>query len=136
MPLLSKQTNEQKPGQNSRHGYRFQKASDIRQSLRNQNETTLVEGRQHALPSHKLYDARRIIRGACDMCADLVQDPLNRLEEMSHGALSLMECLYILVAAGIPDILDEVDSREGMSIDDLSKRTKINSRKLGASFIS
>ena len=38
------------------------------------------EGRQHALPSHKLYDARRIIRGACDMCADLVQDPLNRLE--------------------------------------------------------
>lgn len=87
--------------------------------------------REHTLPSRKLYDARRVIRGACDMCADLVQDPLNRLEEMSHGALSLMESLYILVATGIPDILDEVDSRHGMSIHELSHKTGINDQKLG-----
>lgn len=93
------------------------------------------ESRQHTLPSRKLYDARRVIRGACDMCADLVQDPLNRLEEMSHGALSLMESLYIMVAAGIPDILDEVGSGNGVSICVLSRRTKINAQKLGTPYI-
>lgn len=91
--------------------------------------------REHALPSRRLYDARRVIRGACDMCADLVQDPLNRLEEMSHGALSLMESLYILVATGIPDILDETDSGKGVSIQELSHRTRINHQKLGTPFV-
>lgn len=99
-----------------------------------EDEERQGENKQHTLPSRKLYDARRVIRGACDMCADLVQDPLNRLEEMSHGALSLMESLYILVAAGIPDILDEVDPADGMSISDLSRRTGINDQKLGTPF--
>ncbi|KZT74280.1 S-adenosyl-L-methionine-dependent methyltransferase [Daedalea quercina L-15889] len=84
----------------------------------------------NTIPSRELYDARRVIHGACDMCADLVQDPLSRLEEMSHGALTLMESLYLLVAAGIPDILAEVAPGEGMSICELSHRTNINCQKL------
>ncbi|KAH9938260.1 S-adenosyl-L-methionine-dependent methyltransferase [Fomitopsis serialis] len=84
----------------------------------------------NALPSQELYDARRVIRGACGMCADMVGDPLNRLEELSHGALSLMEALYILVAARIPDILAEMAPGEGMPIYELSRRTEIDDMKL------
>ncbi|TFY61604.1 hypothetical protein EVJ58_g4421 [Rhodofomes roseus] len=85
---------------------------------------------ENALPSQELYDARRVIRGACGMCADMVQDPLTRLEEVSHGALSLIESLYILVAARIPDILAEVAPGEGMPIYELSRRTQIDDTNL------
>ncbi|GJE99428.1 ribosome 60S biogenesis N-terminal-domain-containing protein [Phanerochaete sordida] len=43
MPPLQKPLQEPKPGQSSKQGYKFLKAADVRQSLRNQNEATLIE---------------------------------------------------------------------------------------------
>lgn len=88
------------------------------------------------LPSQELHRARRVIRGACGMCADLVQEPLNRLEEMAHGALSLVEAIYICVAARIPDILGKVAPDEGLSVAEISCQTGINEGKLSKAIIS
>ena len=44
MPPRTKSLQEPQPGQSSKQGYRFLKAADVRQSLRNQNEATLIEG--------------------------------------------------------------------------------------------
>ncbi|CCM06332.1 uncharacterized protein FIBRA_08585 [Fibroporia radiculosa] len=81
------------------------------------------------VPSHELFEARRIILGACDMCADLVQDPLERLSEISFSYFSA-RALHIVAEARVFDILAEADPSSGMDIQDISHLTGINAGKL------
>ncbi|CCM06273.1 uncharacterized protein FIBRA_08523 [Fibroporia radiculosa] len=80
-------------------------------------------------PSQELFEARRIILGACGMCADLVQDPLERLSEISFSYLPA-RALHIAAEARVFDILAETDPSSGMDIQDISHCTGINAGKL------
>ncbi|KAH9925246.1 S-adenosyl-L-methionine-dependent methyltransferase [Fomitopsis serialis] len=81
------------------------------------------------LPSHELYEARRIIRGACGMCVDLIEDPHVRILEVAT-TFAMAQALDTTVRAGVPDILAEAELPNGVSAEELSRRTGIDERKL------
>ncbi|CCM04641.1 uncharacterized protein FIBRA_06825 [Fibroporia radiculosa] len=81
------------------------------------------------LPSQDMFEARRIILGACGMCADLVQDPLSRLSEITCGYIPA-RALHIAAQACLFDLLASADPVEGISIHEISCRTGINESKL------
>ncbi|OSX68054.1 hypothetical protein POSPLADRAFT_1043216 [Postia placenta MAD-698-R-SB12] len=81
------------------------------------------------VPSPALYEARRVIIGACGMCIDLVQDPLLRLGEVVSSYFAA-KCLNIAVQARVADIVAEADPQRGISVEDIGRRTGINGRKL------
>ncbi|KAH9829165.1 S-adenosyl-L-methionine-dependent methyltransferase [Rhodofomes roseus] len=83
-----------------------------------------------SLPSHQLFEARRIIVAACGMCVDLVEDPRIRLQELSE-TFALSQAFDTTVRAGVPDILAEAMPRSGsVSAAELSQRTGIDEKKL------
>ncbi|KAL4250249.1 Mitogen-activated protein kinase [Abortiporus biennis] len=81
------------------------------------------------LPSHQLYNARKIIQGSVGSILEIAQDPQQRLTEL---ALQHYEgvSLNIVARARIADILNEGDKVKGVSIEELSKRTVIKDHKL------
>lgn len=81
-----------------------------------------------SLPSHALFEARRILESAAGMLTELVSDPSSRIIEV---ALQHYEAraLHIAAALRIPDILAE-HGEQGCGIKELSSRVSIESRKL------
>ncbi|KZT74217.1 S-adenosyl-L-methionine-dependent methyltransferase [Daedalea quercina L-15889] len=83
-----------------------------------------------SLPSHALFEARRIMRGACEMCIDLVEDPRHRIQELAE-TFSLSQAFDTTLRAGVPDILAETSlTTRGVPAAELSRRTGINEKKL------
>ena len=83
------------------------------------------------LPSRQLFEAQRVIRGACGMVADLVQEPRLRLFELSTS-FALSQAFDTTIRAGIPDILTSADETVGVSVTELSKRSGVDEKKLGS----
>ncbi|PCH39010.1 S-adenosyl-L-methionine-dependent methyltransferase, partial [Wolfiporia cocos MD-104 SS10] len=81
------------------------------------------------LPSPEVYEATRIVTGACGMCLDLVQEPSSRLTEIAC-AYFLSRALHIAVQARVAEILADTDPTEGMSAALISEKTCINEQKL------
>ncbi|KAH9925251.1 S-adenosyl-L-methionine-dependent methyltransferase [Fomitopsis serialis] len=97
--------------------------AEERHSSRNESATP-------NLVSHKLFEARRVIHGACAMCIDLVEDPRVRLQEISES-FALSQAFDTTVRAGVPDILAEAEApASGVSARQLSLRTGIDEKKL------
>lgn len=85
------------------------------------------------LPSHRLYEAQRVVRGACGMVVDLVQDPRRRLFELST-CFALAQAFDTTVRAGVPDLLaraDEEGQGGGVPLAELSRRSGVDEHKLG-----
>ena len=80
------------------------------------------------LSSHKLFEARRVFRGACEMSLDIVQDPRLRVQELVE-TFALAQSFDTTLRADVPDILAEAS--DGVSSAELSRRTGINEKKLG-----
>lgn len=87
------------------------------------------------LPSRQLYEAQRVVRGACGMVIDLVQDPRTRLLELSTS-LGLAQAFDTTVRAGVPDLLASADESGGLPLTELSTRSGVDERELGSFFIS
>lgn len=81
-----------------------------------------------SLPSHKLFEARRVFRGACEMALDIVQDPRLRIQELAE-TFTLTQSFDTTLRASVPDILAEAPG--GFPSAELSRRTGINEMKLG-----
>ncbi|KAH9925247.1 O-methyltransferase-domain-containing protein [Fomitopsis serialis] len=82
------------------------------------------------LPPHELFEAQRVIRAACGMWMDLVEDPRIRLLEISLS-YAFSQALDTTVRAGVPDILAEAESpSDGISAAELCRRTGIDEHKL------
>ena len=82
------------------------------------------------LPSRQLFEAQRVIRGACGMVVDLVQEPRLRLYEVSTS-FALSQAFDTSIRAGVPDILAKADEFTGISVTELSKRSGVDEKKLG-----
>ncbi|KZT74223.1 S-adenosyl-L-methionine-dependent methyltransferase [Daedalea quercina L-15889] len=80
------------------------------------------------LPSHELFEAQRIIRGACGMCINLVGDPRTRLFEVALS-FTLSQSLDTTLRAGVPNILAEAEP-DGVRAEELSRCTGIGEQKL------
>lgn len=83
------------------------------------------------VPSRELFDAQRTLVGACNMCIDIVDDPFNRIYDINLS-VATSRALYIVIEAGIPDILDDVNAREGVSVSEISHRTTVNEADMGS----
>ncbi|KAH9924169.1 S-adenosyl-L-methionine-dependent methyltransferase [Fomitopsis serialis] len=81
------------------------------------------------LPSHELFDAQRAFIGSCNMCIDIVDEPLNRLLDISYS-VSASRALFLAVLTNIPDILDGGDNLEGVAISQLSRATGVREDEL------
>ena len=82
------------------------------------------------LPSRQLYEAQRVIRGACGMVGNLVQDPRMRLVELSTS-FALAQAFETTVRAGVPDLLASTDESGGLPLTELSERSGVDEKKLG-----
>jgi len=82
-----------------------------------------------SLPSAGLYEARRVMIGACGMCVDLVQEPENRLSDVGFSYF-LSRALHIAVQARVADVLDGADPNEGLSSEVIGEKVGINALKL------
>ncbi|KZT65014.1 S-adenosyl-L-methionine-dependent methyltransferase [Daedalea quercina L-15889] len=90
-----------------------------------------VDGLANAsLPSPELFDARRILIGACNMCIDIVDDPLNRIMDINF-AYTAGRALYLAVQTNIPDILENKPATEGIAVSELSRRIGAREAELG-----
>ncbi|KAI0930163.1 hypothetical protein AcV5_006947 [Taiwanofungus camphoratus] len=81
------------------------------------------------LPSAELYNARRVILGACGMCMDLVQEPQSRLMEMGTQYF-ISRALHIAAEGRIADVLADADPEVGVPIQDISKKVGVEEQKL------
>ncbi|KZT74219.1 hypothetical protein DAEQUDRAFT_807889 [Daedalea quercina L-15889] len=81
------------------------------------------------VPSHELFEARRVVRGACEMCIDLVEDPRQRLQKLAE-TFAMSQALETTLRAGVPDILRDAEVAGGISATKLSQRTGIDEKKL------
>jgi len=81
-----------------------------------------------ALPTHELYQARREILSAAGMLTEIVAEPQHRLQEVSSQYFE-SRALHIAAEHRIPDILKGHD-KEGVSVQDISAKTGIESKKL------
>ncbi|KZT74216.1 S-adenosyl-L-methionine-dependent methyltransferase [Daedalea quercina L-15889] len=125
----------------STHSSRVQTLRSLIQLLVDTSEAVIKEWEaqeQHAvlkesavskLPSHELFEARRVMRGACEMCLDLVEDPRHRVQELAETFM-MSQAFDTTLRAGVPDILAEAEPVGGVSATDLSQRTGINEQKL------
>jgi len=75
------------------------------------------------LPSPALYEARRVIQGACGMCMDLIQEPGSRLTDVTCSYF-ISRALHIAVQARIADVLANVDPAQGMSSQEISRKSR------------
>ncbi|KZT68950.1 S-adenosyl-L-methionine-dependent methyltransferase [Daedalea quercina L-15889] len=73
------------------------------------------------VPSRELYDAQRIFIGACGMCLDIVDEPLNRILDINY-AIVAARSLFLAVQTNIPDILDAATASGGVSVSELSRQ--------------
>ncbi|CCM06436.1 uncharacterized protein FIBRA_08697 [Fibroporia radiculosa] len=83
----------------------------------------------HTVPPRDLFDARRTLVGACGMCVALVQDPLERLSEVTTAYMPA-RALHVAADVGLFDMLAQADAQEGMSVQEIGQRTGINAAKL------
>jgi len=81
------------------------------------------------LPSAALFEARRIVSGACGMCMDLIQEPGSRLTDIACSFF-ISRALHIAVQARVADVLADADPAQGISCEDISQKTGINAQKL------
>ncbi|KAL4250246.1 hypothetical protein ABKN59_003125 [Abortiporus biennis] len=93
------------------------------------SSASILPGDLPKVPSFDLHNARQTILGASGTCAELVQDPQQRLFEVSFQYYEA-RALHVTARARIAEILDEGDKVNGVSIDELSKKTGIKSHKL------
>lgn len=85
------------------------------------------------LPSLELFNARRIVLGACGMCMDLVQEPQSRLMELANQFHS-SRALHVAAERRLADVLSDADPQVGMSIQEISRKVNIDQGKLGQGF--
>jgi hypothetical protein len=83
----------------------------------------------HILPSHELYDAQRTILAATGKLTELVQEPSVRILEVATQ-FQESRALYIAAERRVPDILVAKDKTGGTPVSEISKKAKIESRKL------
>ncbi|PCH41150.1 S-adenosyl-L-methionine-dependent methyltransferase, partial [Wolfiporia cocos MD-104 SS10] len=81
------------------------------------------------LPSPEVFEATRIVTGACGMFLDLVQEPGSRLTEVAC-AYFLSRALHVAIQARVAEILADADPTKGMSAALISEKTGINEQKL------
>ncbi|PCH41144.1 S-adenosyl-L-methionine-dependent methyltransferase [Wolfiporia cocos MD-104 SS10] len=81
------------------------------------------------LPTPEVYEATRIVTGACGMFLDLVQEPGSRLTEIAC-VYFLSRALHVAAQARVAEILADADPTEGMSAALISEKTGINDQKL------
>ncbi|KAI0958974.1 hypothetical protein AcV7_004641 [Taiwanofungus camphoratus] len=81
------------------------------------------------LPSLELFNARRIVLGACGMCMDLVQEPQSRLMELANQFHS-SRALHVAAERRLADVLSDADPQVGMSIQEISRKVNIDQGKL------
>ncbi|PCH41151.1 S-adenosyl-L-methionine-dependent methyltransferase [Wolfiporia cocos MD-104 SS10] len=91
-------------------------------------QTTPVESGA-PLPSPEVYEATRIVTGACGMFLDLVQEPGSRLTEIACANF-ISRALHVAIQARVAEILADADPTKGMSAALISEKTGINEQKL------
>ncbi|KZT74274.1 S-adenosyl-L-methionine-dependent methyltransferase [Daedalea quercina L-15889] len=84
---------------------------------------------QTRLASPAMFEARRIISGACGMFLDITQEPTTRLTEVANSFF-LSRALHIAAKAKIADVLSNVDENEGLLVDIIAMKVGINAQKL------
>lgn len=82
-----------------------------------------------SVPSPELFEASRVILGACGMVVDLMQDPVVRLTEVVSSFFTA-KALHIAVKARVADVLANAVPFEGVSITDIGHQTGIQEQKL------
>jgi hypothetical protein len=86
------------------------------------------------LPSQELFDAQRTILAAVGKLTELVSDPSARILEVATQ-FQESRCLYIAAERRIPDLLAAGDE-DGVHVDLISQKARIEPRKLGESALS
>ncbi|EED84744.1 predicted protein [Postia placenta Mad-698-R] len=81
------------------------------------------------IPSPGLYEAGRVIVGACGECIALVQDPVERLLEVTTSTCAA-KALQIAARARVAEVLSQGDTDRGVSIQSISSQTGISDKKL------
>lgn len=89
-----------------------------------------LENSSSRVPSLELFEARRVVLGACGMCVDIVQDPLLRVAEVVSSFYPA-KAMNIAARARVADIVANADPREGVHIEKISRQAGINDKKLG-----
>ncbi|KAF7162427.1 hypothetical protein CNMCM5623_007718 [Aspergillus felis] len=82
------------------------------------------------LPSRELFDAQRTILAAVGKLTELVSDPSARILEVATQ-FQESRSLYIAAERRIPDLLAAGDE-DGVHVDVISQKARIEPRKLGA----
>ena len=100
----------------------------IKEWEREEQQPAPLDLSSSALPSHKLFEARRVFHGACEMSLDIVRDPRLLVQELAE-MFALTQSFDTTLRVDVPDILDEAS--DGVSSAELSRRTSINEDKLG-----
>ncbi|KAH9938266.1 S-adenosyl-L-methionine-dependent methyltransferase [Fomitopsis serialis] len=81
------------------------------------------------LPSSAMFEARRIISGACGMFMDITQQPTTRLTEVANSFF-LSRALHIAAEAKIADVLADIDENEGLLVDAIAEQEGVDAQKL------
>lgn len=81
------------------------------------------------LPSWQLYNAQRVVIGACGAFTELVHNPQLRLLEVSTAYFE-SRALHIAAEHRIADIVGAADPNVGVPIHIISKTIGINEQKL------
>ncbi|EED84669.1 predicted protein [Postia placenta Mad-698-R] len=79
--------------------------------------------------SASLYEAQRIISGACGMCVDLVEEPESRLSAVGFSFF-LSRALHVAIRARVADVLARGDQQGGVFVGVISKEVGIDEQKL------
>ena len=82
------------------------------------------------LPSRKLFQAQRTIAAVAGKLEEMIAEPNTRLLELSFQYFE-SRALHICVEHRIANLLDE-QGDDGVSVQDLGKRTGLEPLKLGA----
>lgn len=82
------------------------------------------------LPSRKLFQAQRTITAVAGKLEEMIAEPDTRLVELSSQYFE-SRALHICAEHRIADLLDE-QGNDGVSVQDLGKRTGLEPLKLGA----
>ena len=81
-----------------------------------------------AIPSHRLFEARKTLLAAMGTLTELVHDPAIRLLELS-SQYNESRCLHIAAGLRFADIFAAVEG--GLGVEVLSGKVGIEERKLG-----
>lgn len=83
------------------------------------------------LPSHKLWNAEKTIEAISGALVELVSEPYQRIQQVLTEYIE-SRALFIAAERRIPDLLAEA-GEEGLDLDVIAEKTRIEPKKLGKS---